>query len=513
MASDVVDRDPLLVLDVTGLLRARIRRLVERLAAVAGDPVLPHVVTVGHRDRAVWMQLRLVKEGVEGQHGLVDAALRVKVDVWIGGVGPARWHRLRAGRDAVVTLDLIVVHRSAIQDAVRSQVEHVKRAVFIEEELRAAHQILGSGLDGDPRLRLVGVEWPRAAGAGDRHAGTRRNRITAAGEWRAGDNIGKGHTRIPYGRGRDRTAGHQPNQGRCQSRGNNCTHQHRYASSYQDIRGYLLLRPPGALSCPRPRRLGPSRLPGFDMSGVSSRRRVHYCTSRRRECGSQCTGQDRWERRTCGTSRCFRILRSPESRTPTSGGVGVFSGTMKMNDGDMRTPVWFSDPKISGGFMYDTAIHLLDLVCWLLGPVQEVRCLTRSSCYPDQDDAVMLLRFHSGALVAFTTCGHATWTGPLERLELFGDHAALVTEGFERLTYTPARDQPAVTRDFGAFPVPERLGYAQETRVFTESVARNQAGGPTAEDAFRAVEFVDACYRSAAGDGAPVRLVPYQLDS
>ena len=33
-------------------------------------------------------------------------------------------------------------------------------------------------------------------------------------------------------------------------------------------------------------------------------------------------------------------------------------------------------------------------------------------------------------------------------------------------------------------------------------------GGPTAEDAFRAVEFVDACYRSAAGDGAPVRLVP-----
>ena len=195
-----------------------------------------------------------------------------------------------------------------------------------------------------------------------------------------------------------------------------------------------------------------------------------------------------------------------------AGGVGVFSGAMKMNDGDMRTPVWFSDPKISGGFLYDTAIHLLDLVRWLLGPVQEVRCLTRSSCYPDQDDAVMLLRFHSGALVAFTTCGHATWTGPLERLELFGDHAALVTEGFERLTYTPARDQPAVTRDFGAFPVPERLGYAQETRVFTESVARNQAGGPTAEDAFRAVEFVDACYRSAAGDGAPVRLVPYQLD-
>lgn len=190
-----------------------------------------------------------------------------------------------------------------------------------------------------------------------------------------------------------------------------------------------------------------------------------------------------------------------------AGGVGVFSGTMKMNDGDMRTPVWFSDPKISGGFMYDTAIHLLDLVRWLLGAVQEVRCLARSSCYPDQDDAVMLLRFASGALVAFSTCGHATWTGPLERVEFFGDHAAIVTEGFERLTYTPGRVQPAAAKDFSAFPVSERLGYAQEVRAFIEAIARGQARGPTAEDAFRAVELVDACYRSAAADGAPVGLV------
>ncbi len=189
-----------------------------------------------------------------------------------------------------------------------------------------------------------------------------------------------------------------------------------------------------------------------------------------------------------------------------TGGAGVFSGTMKMNDGDMRTPAWFSNPKISGGFMYDTAIHLLDLARWLLGAVHEIRCLARSSCYPDKDDAVMLLRFGNGALVAFSTCGHATWTGPLERIEFFGDHTAIVTDGFERLTHTPGRDQPAVTRDFSALPVPERLGYAQEVHAFMQGIANGRPGGPTAEDAFRAVEFVDACYRSAASDGAPVRL-------
>src|SRR2546422_9597361 len=206
---------------MTGLLGRGIVRRWRGHATVALYPMPSIVVAIRHIDLAIWVELRGVKKGVERQHRLVDTALRVEVGVGIGGVGPARRHLLRAGGDAVVPLNLIVVKRGAVQDPVRSQVEHVKRAVFIEEELRAAHQILGSGLDGDPRLRLVGVEWPRAAGAGDRHAGARRNRITAAGERRAGYNVGEGYARAPYGRGRDRTPGHEPDQSRRQSRGNN----------------------------------------------------------------------------------------------------------------------------------------------------------------------------------------------------------------------------------------------------------------------------------------------------
>ncbi len=189
-----------------------------------------------------------------------------------------------------------------------------------------------------------------------------------------------------------------------------------------------------------------------------------------------------------------------------AGGVRVFSGTMKMNDGDMRTPSWFSDRTISGGFMYDTGIHLLDMARWQLGPLQDVRCLARSSCYPDLDDAVALLTFTSGAIVTFSTCGHATWTAPTERIELYGDHQAITTEGFERLTHTPGPGQPAVTRDFSSLPAPERLGYVQEDRAFVEAVTRGQAAQVTAEDAYRSIELVDACYRSAAAGGAPVRL-------
>lgn len=191
-------------------------------------------------------------------------------------------------------------------------------------------------------------------------------------------------------------------------------------------------------------------------------------------------------------------------RDLVAGGMAVFSGAMKMNDGDMRSPSWFSDPSVSGGFIYDTGIHLLDAVRWLLGPIHTVRCLARSSCYADLDDAVMLLATRSGVLVTFSTCGHATWTPPTERIELFGDHAVVMTEGFDRLTHAGALGTPAVIRDFGALPWEERLGYVQEHKAFAEAVTKHGTPRVTAEDGYRAVVTVAACYRSAANDGAPV---------
>jgi myo-inositol 2-dehydrogenase/D-chiro-inositol 1-dehydrogenase len=185
-------------------------------------------------------------------------------------------------------------------------------------------------------------------------------------------------------------------------------------------------------------------------------------------------------------------------------GMTVFSGAMKMNDGDMRSPPWFSNPSVSGGFIYDTGIHMLDAARWLLGPIHTVRCLARSSCYPDLDDAVMLLATHSGALVTFSTCAHATWTPPTERIELFGDHAAVITEGFDRLIHSGALGRPTVIRDFGTLPWEERLGYVQEDQAFAEAVTKHGTPPVTAEDGYRAVAMVTACYKSAANDGMPV---------
>src|SRR5262249_46687674 len=65
-AGDVVDRDPLLVLDVTGLPARGIRRLLQVPPAVPPDPGLAHVVGVGHIDRPVGMHRRAAQKALNG---------------------------------------------------------------------------------------------------------------------------------------------------------------------------------------------------------------------------------------------------------------------------------------------------------------------------------------------------------------------------------------------------------------------------------------------------------------
>ena len=147
---NVIHRDPLLVLDVAGLLRRSVVRGLERPATVALHPRPAHVVAEGDVDLAVRVQLGRVEKGVERQHRLIDPALRVEVEVGIGRVGPARRHRLRPGAEALVPLDLVVSRGRAVRHLVRAEVEHVEGAVFVKEELRRADQVFSARFHRDP---------------------------------------------------------------------------------------------------------------------------------------------------------------------------------------------------------------------------------------------------------------------------------------------------------------------------------------------------------------------------
>jgi myo-inositol 2-dehydrogenase/D-chiro-inositol 1-dehydrogenase len=187
-------------------------------------------------------------------------------------------------------------------------------------------------------------------------------------------------------------------------------------------------------------------------------------------------------------------------------GFVSYSANVKINDGDMLTPSWYTNVKISGGFMYDTAVHLFDMVNWLVGPIERVTAAGRQSCYPDFDDIALLLHCAGDRPVAFSTCGHASWAPPQERVELYGDHASLVSEDLDRARHA-TRETPQAAWEH--FPSPDQVtlwGYVDQDRTFIDACLHLAPPPVTVDDAFRSLAVLDAAYRSIAAGGTPMRV-------
>ncbi|MDR7417678.1 MAG: Gfo/Idh/MocA family oxidoreductase [Armatimonadota bacterium] len=200
-------------------------------------------------------------------------------------------------------------------------------------------------------------------------------------------------------------------------------------------------------------------------------------------------------------SPSYRFLRER-----VAGGFVPYSASVKINDGDMLTPSWYADAAVSGGFMYDTAVHLFDMIAWLVGPIERVAAVGRKSCYPDYDDIAMWLTCRDGRPVGFTTCGHASWAAPQERVELYGDHALLASEDLDRARYA-TRDEPHTA--WRQFPSPDAVtlwGYVGEDRAFIDACLGLAPPPVTVDEAFHSLAVLDAAYASLAAGGVPVRV-------
>jgi myo-inositol 2-dehydrogenase / D-chiro-inositol 1-dehydrogenase len=181
-------------------------------------------------------------------------------------------------------------------------------------------------------------------------------------------------------------------------------------------------------------------------------------------------------------------------------GLTPASALLKMNRGELQRPAWTGDPAISGGFLYETPVHMLDMARHLFGEPADVVVRARSTVYEQLDDFSMLLTFASGMSATLTASAHATWLFPFERVEVYGDHAIAATEEMERITFASGIGQPSQTLDFAQQPFEERWGYVEEDRRFVDAICGVGAPAVTAEDARSTTALVDRCYRAGLAD-------------
>lgn len=172
------------------------------------------------------------------------------------------------------------------------------------------------------------------------------------------------------------------------------------------------------------------------------------------------------------------------------------SAHIKMNRGELLKPEWTGDVSVTGGFLYETTIHLLDMVRFQFGEIGELVAYGSKHEYPELDEFSVLFKLRNGFHCTFASSSDASWHFPFERVEVFCHHRTIMTEEMERLHDSRGTDADFETYSFHMTEKDERWGYVQEDTAFIDAILNASRPLVTADDGFRAVELVEAVYEA-----------------
>jgi len=180
------------------------------------------------------------------------------------------------------------------------------------------------------------------------------------------------------------------------------------------------------------------------------------------------------------------------------------SAHIKMNRGELKNPVWTGDVNVTGGFLYETTIHLFDMMRFQFGEIAELVAYGSQHEYPELDEFSIIFKFKNGFHCTFASSSDASWHFPFERIEVFCHHRTIMTEEMERLLDSRGMDANFETMSWHMTEKEERWGYVQEDRAFIDAILNGTAPPVTADDGFKSVELVESVY-SAISTGERVR--------
>src|SRR5215213_1915949 len=182
------------------------------------------------------------------------------------------------------------------------------------------------------------------------------------------------------------------------------------------------------------------------------------------------------------------------------------SAHVKMNRGELLKPEWTGDPSVTGGFLYETPIHMFDMMRFLFGEIESLHAIGSRHEYNEVDDFSVLLKFASGMHATLATAADASWLFPFERVEVFCHHATLVTREMESLTSSSNLEGNFAVQSMQQLPREEKWGYLQEDRAFIDAIVNCSPPLVTALDGLRSVEIANAVYESVRTNASVVAL-------
>jgi UDP-N-acetyl-2-amino-2-deoxyglucuronate dehydrogenase len=165
-----------------------------------------------------------------------------------------------------------------------------------------------------------------------------------------------------------------------------------------------------------------------------------------------------------------------------------------------------------GGALMNQAIHSVDLLLWLMGPVAEISAMTATMTHERievEDVAVANLKFTSGALGVIEATTSA-YPGALKRIEISGNEGTAILEEEDikmwQFSEETAEDEAirqrmaGKTETGGGAADPSAISHHGHTMVFEDFIAAINENRPAAIDGRegrRSVEVIRAIYESA----------------
>ncbi len=185
-------------------------------------------------------------------------------------------------------------------------------------------------------------------------------------------------------------------------------------------------------------------------------------------------------------------------------GDKAHSAHIKMNRGELLDPEWTGNVNVTGGFLYETTIHLFDMIRFQFGEIEELTAYGSRHEYPELDEFSVIFKYKNGVHCTFASSSDASWHFPFERIEVFCHHRTIMTEEMVHLHDSQGTDANFETYSFHMTDKEERWGYVQEDRAFVDSILSGTPPPVNAFDGYRSVELVESVY-SAIKTGKAIK--------